>query len=144
MLRDLLVRMSRSQKAAIIIAIDAFLVIAAFVGGNAMLTGSFPTVAILQASAPFLLTMVPAAIAVILYFDLHRMKLNSYELKGVIQTALMASVSGAVGMMTSVFIGAGISPQFFVIFSMILLIASASARLVLREIVIRIYRQGKG
>lgn len=144
MLRNLLVRMSRSQKAAIIVGIEAILVIAAFFGSNAMLTGRFPSPEILRASVPFLLTMVPAAVAVILYFDLHRRKLNAYELKGVIQTALMASASGAAGMLTSVVLGTGISPQFFVIFSMMLLIVSASARLVLREIVLHIYRQGKG
>lgn len=143
MLRDLLVRMSRGQKALIIVALDIVLVVFAFIGGNAMLLGEMPTMAILRASIPYLCTMVPVAVGVMLYFDLHRMKLNSYELKGVIQTALMSAAAGLTGLMTSFVLDEGISPAFFAIFSMILLIAAATARLVLREIVIRIYRQGR-
>lgn len=143
MLRDLLLRMSRGQKAVIIVALDVFLVVFSFLGGNAMLLGQMPTAAVLSASVPYLVAMVPVAVAVTLYFDLHRMKLNSYELKGVIQTALMSAAAGLTGLMTSFFLNAAISPAFFAIFSMILLIAAATTRLVLREVVIRIYRQGR-
>ncbi|WP_417523412.1 polysaccharide biosynthesis protein [Marinovum sp.] len=81
--------------------------------------------------------------AVILYLGLHRKKLITYELKGVMQSALVAVVVGLAGLATSIAVGTYISVQLFVIASMILLIASASVRLLLRELVVRIYLRGK-
>ncbi|MCJ7871001.1 nucleoside-diphosphate sugar epimerase/dehydratase [Phaeobacter sp. J2-8] len=143
MLYSLLVRMSRGQKAVIIATIDFCLVVLSFVGANSLLVGQVPSFEVLRASLPYLAVMGPVALAVVLYFDLHRTKLISYELKGVLQTALVAAAVGVSGLLTSVMIGSRISPQLFVIASMILLISSASIRLILREVVIRIYRRGK-
>ncbi|MGY3438431.1 MULTISPECIES: polysaccharide biosynthesis protein [unclassified Marinovum] len=135
--------MSRGQKAIIIAGIDVLLVILSFVGANSLLIGQMPTADVLRASLPYLAVMIPVSLAVILYFDLHRTKLISYELKGVLQTGFMAALTGTSGLLTSSALGTNISAQLFVIAAMILLISSAGARLILREFVVRIYRGGK-
>lgn len=144
MLYSILVQLGRGQKAIILAAIDTFLVAFSFVGANSLLSGQMPTYGLLVASLPFLAVMIPVALGLTHYFDLHRTKLIAYELKGVLQTAFMAMMVGLAGIIASAIYGMQISVQLFVIASMILLITSAGARLFLREVVIRVYRRGNG
>lgn len=143
MLHGVLVRMSRGQKGVVIACIDLSLIVFSFLGANSLLTGQMPTAAVVRASMPYLSVMLPVGLAVILYLGLHRKKLITYELKGVMQSAFMAVTVGLAGLATSIAIGTYISAQLFVIASMILLIISASLRLLLRELVVRVYLQGK-
>ena len=143
MLYSLLVRMSRGQKGFVIASIDLALIVFSFVGANSLLIGRMPTLQVLRASLPYLSVMLPVGLAVILYLGLHRKKLITYELKGVLQSGFMAVTVGLSGVATSIAIGTYISVQLFVIASMILLIASAGLRLLLRELVVRAYLRGK-
>ncbi len=143
MLYNLLVRMSRSQKGIVLAGIDLTLIVLSFVGANSLLIGQLPTGEVLQASLPYLGVMLPVGLATILHLGLHQKKLITYELKGILQSGLVAVMVGLSGIATSIFLGTRISVQLFVIASMILLIGSAGVRLLLCELVVRIYRRGK-
>lgn len=143
MLYEICISMHRSQKSAILLSIDLFLIALAFIVAQCLVYMQLPSTALLASALPFLFVMIPLAWGISIYLGLHRIKLNAYELQGVIETAAMAAVIGASGVVVNLLLSNPTAPQLFVIFTMMYLILSVSSRLLMRTFVLWIYREGK-
>lgn len=142
MLYEICISLHRSQKAAILLAIDLFWVAAAFFLTQALLYTRLPDSPMLVSSLPYLAVMLPLAAAITMYLGLHRIKLIAYELQGVVESAGLAAVVGASGVVVNAFVPQPLTSQVFVIFTMMFLILTVSSRLILRDFVMWIYREG--
>ncbi|MWD27066.1 NAD-dependent epimerase/dehydratase family protein [Aquicoccus sp. SCR17] len=142
MLYEICVSLGRSQKSAILLAIDLFWVVVAFFLTQALLYTQVPDGSMLWRSLPYLAVMLPLAAGITIYLGLHRVKLIAYELQGVVESAGLATVVGASGVVVNAFVPDPLTSQVFVIFTMMFLIMSVSSRLILRDFVMWIYREG--
>jgi len=74
---------------------------------------------------------------------LHKIRLNAYEMQGVIDTAFVAMMIVATGLVGSLFVPGATTPAFvYVVTGMLFLILSVTARLLIRQILIQIYLRG--
>ncbi|MGJ8610641.1 MAG: polysaccharide biosynthesis protein [Octadecabacter sp.] len=87
--------------------------------------------------------MATAGMASSVAFGLPRIKLNSYEQIGMRRTAAYSAIVGFVGMLSlEVFYNDGPSAQFMMFVTMVLMILSVSARLLIRNILLSFYHRG--
>lgn len=143
MLYELVTSLSRPQKRSIFMAIDAALVpvallIAFFLNGSGVLAdNSGWSLTILIA------LMMICGTAASIYLGLPSIKLNAYETRGIVRTAAFSVILATTGIALNRFVGPEIPTEAFLIFSLIYLVGGASWRIALRQVLIRIYRQGK-
>ncbi len=76
------------------------------------------------------------------WLGLTRIKLNAYELQGILRTALFSVVLGITGGGLNILFGAPAAHGTFLVFTMALIIAGVATRITLRQVVIHIYRRG--
>lgn len=143
MLYEICTTLRRSHKSAIILAIDLVWIPLALFLTLSLIFSRLPDGAMLRDALPFLAVMLPLAFAMSHYLGLHRIKLNAYELQGVVETGGMAATTGASGVLVNVIAGGTMPPQVFVIFTMMFLILAVSSRLLLRSFVLWIYNTGR-
>ncbi|WP_238366346.1 polysaccharide biosynthesis protein [Mesobacterium pallidum] len=143
MLYEICTSLRRSQKSAIILAIDLLWIPVALFLTLSLIFSRLPDAAMLRDALPFLAVMLPLAFAMSHYLGLHRIKLNAYELQGVVETGGMAAITGASGVVVNMVVGMSMPPQVFVIFTMMFLILAVSSRLLLRTFVLWIYNTGR-
>ncbi|WP_425040058.1 polysaccharide biosynthesis protein [Primorskyibacter sp. S187A] len=136
--------MSRRQKSIVFLALDMLLIAISLLSINALLLGGASLRETFWPAVPYLSAMVPMAGFFTVLFGLHRVPLNYYERKAMLQTFIVAVMAGMAGLSVSVARGAGISVSFFVFVSMAFLLMSVTARLLLKEIVLAIYRNRRG
>lgn len=135
--------LNQGQKQAFFLTLDMILVILSHISSFVLILG--PSSIDLKGDAVInqLLLMVCVAGAVATYFGLHKVKLKSYEMQGMLNSgwvALAITISGIAGSALSG--GAAVPATVFVITGMTFLILSVTARLVLRMALLRIYRNG--
>ncbi len=139
---DFATRLTRGQKRLVFLTLDAIVTALSLVG-SVWLMGAAPINAFeLTKLAPLTLMLLVAGGFMSTFLGLPRIKLNSYELQGIVRTAFFASALGAIGFLLNLALATISAPGVFAVFTMVLLIATVALRLGLRSLLIRIYRQG--
>ncbi|MGP6088482.1 polysaccharide biosynthesis protein [Antarctobacter jejuensis] len=135
--------LSRTQKQALFILMDAAVVPLAMLAALTLATTATADRTTLDAVTPLLLALSSIAVLVGWWLGLTRITLNAYEMRGVIRTAAYAVLMGACGLGLSAALGIGLPLGTFVIFSLLLLVMSAAWRIILRNVTLHIYRHGE-
>ncbi len=135
------IALSRRQKFSILLFVDFFLVPLSF-GVSRLIwanTLSLPAVNLYALMAIMSCAGIIASVAL----GLPRIKLNSYEQIGMQRTAAYSAFVGLAGILSlEVFFMNGPSAQFMLFVTMVLMILSVSARLLLRNVLLSFYRRG--
>ncbi len=139
MLHDLLLSLSRRQKSRILLFLDVCTAVASFYFAWLLVRGGVPSTGEFVQSLRFPGALIPATILLTVGFGLHRMKLNAYELQGILDSSAIAVALGLVGAAVNMLPGPQLPEQVFVVQPMAYAILSVSSRLILRWYVIRLY-----
>ncbi|WP_353535660.1 nucleoside-diphosphate sugar epimerase/dehydratase [Cognatishimia sp. WU-CL00825] len=96
---------------------------------------------ILLQNSVYLVLILPFGAAIIRFFGLHRVKLNSYALQGVSETATVASVVGICGLICNMLPGFSrdLPVATLVVYALTFFAFCVGARIVLREMVMQAY-----
>lgn len=133
--------LSRGQKIAILLFVDFLLVPLSF-GLTTWIwadTRTLPEINLYALMTIMAFTGVMASFAL----GLPRIKLNSYEQNGMRRTAAYSTIVGFAGMISlEVFFNHGPAAQFMLFVTMVLMILSVSARLLMRNVLLAFYRRG--
>ena len=143
MFYQFLTSLSRSQKGVILLAFDGLAVATAHLLALALVDPGLPGSASTALGVPVFLVMLALALALSAHLGLHRMKLNAYELHGVMGTAGVGAATGMAGLAANTLAGGLLPASFFVIFTMTFVIVAVATRLLLRELTLWIYRKGQ-
>ncbi len=143
MLHNLLLSLSRRQKSRILLFLDVCNAVAAFYFAWLLVRGGLPSAGEFAQSLRFPGALIPATILLTVSFGLHRMKLNAYELQGILGSSAIAVALGLVGSAVNMLPGLQLPEQVFVVQSMAHAILSVSSRLLLRWYVIRLYARNR-
>ncbi len=142
-LYNIAISLSRQQKRLIILAIDILLIQVAYLLAKTLLQWPESLYIDPAAAAVELALMATAGTVAIILLGLHKVKLNAYQMQGVIESAFVAAVIAIIGMIASAFTGAHEMPvRLFIVAAMIFLILSVAGRLLMRHILLAIYRRG--
>ncbi|MGR3443096.1 MAG: polysaccharide biosynthesis protein [Thalassococcus profundi] len=87
--------------------------------------------------------MTVAGLGYSVYLGLPRIKLNAYEMRGIIRTAIFSAAVGITGAALNGLISPRLPVEVFVIFSLFYLVAGAAWRILLRQFLLQIYRRGQ-
>ena len=139
MLHKLLLSLSRRQKSRILLFLDICNAVTAFYFAWLLVRGGLPPMGELVQSLRFPGALIPASILLTVGFGLHRMKLNAYEMQGILDSTAIAVALGLVGAAVNMLPGLQLPEQVFIVQSMAHAILSVSSRLLLRWYVIRLY-----
>ncbi|MFZ5964161.1 polysaccharide biosynthesis protein [Thalassococcus sp. BH17M4-6] len=135
--------LTRAQKQYFFMAIDAAMVIVAMAAALLLNSRIDLDVATLVGLGPLLGLMMGSGLIFSVYLGLPRIKLNAYEMRGILRTALFASAVALTGAAFSGLIAPPVPFAVFVIFAMIYLVACATWRIVLRQFLLQVYRRGQ-
>lgn len=133
-------RLKRAQKRLIFLALDTLIV--PFSLGLALLLLSpapLADMSLVRLAGLVSVLMIAAAITSH-YLGLTRIKLNSYEMQGILRTAKFAVTLGIIAFGVNLVVGALSGSAVFVVFTMALLVLTVTMRMVLRQILIRAYQ----
>ncbi|MEL7253121.1 MAG: nucleoside-diphosphate sugar epimerase/dehydratase [Pseudomonadota bacterium] len=135
--------MTRQQKRSIILTVDVLLIFAAYLAARALviMDGSAwaDTMTILYDA----LALIASGMIATVILGLHKIKLNAYQMQGVVGSAFVAGVLLAVGLVMRVIPASVSTPaEVFVITAMMFLITSVSSRLLMRRALLYVYAKG--
>ncbi len=137
------VTLTRQQKRSIILSVDVVLIALSYLMARTLIVDAGPVSDVSMMLMTDLLALLSTGTIAIVLLGLHKIKLNAYQMQGVVESAFVGGVLLVVGLLTSYLVGAnGTSPQVFVITSMIFLIFSVSSRLIMRHVLLLIYSKG--
>ena len=143
MLYKLVVSLTRQQKRSVILFVDVLLVALAYYLAKALMDG--PSILLhmpLGSVVDLLILMSSGAIATVL-LGLHKIKLNAYQMQGVIESTFVSGVLLSAGLLASYLkLAPGGSPQLFIIVGMVFLILSVASRLLMRQFLLWVYAKG--
>ena len=134
--------LTRHQKEAIFLSLDLVVAIGALMLSLA-LNGQVrlvPSVVLDAAPVAGAMLLVGAGLSIIM--GLPKIKLNAYETRGIVLTALFAILVGASGAAIDLVAGRPVPVEVFVIFSFLYLVFCATWRILLRQWLLDIYRRG--
>jgi FlaA1/EpsC-like NDP-sugar epimerase len=137
------IALTRHQKRLILLGIDVLLILVAYLLATALVTwpaglSISSTAAVVELSA-----MGAAGAVTIVLLGLHKVKLNAYEMQGVVESAFVALVIACAGLGAAAVTNAHeTSLPLFIMAALIFLILSVAGRLVMRQILLAIYRRG--
>lgn len=141
MLLDFCINLTRVQKRAILLFVDACLIVLAYLAARAFILPAGPASAATHALTD-LAMLVPVGTGLTAYLGLHRIKLNAYGMQGVIESAFITVMMIAAGISVNAALWADAQPRLFVVFGMMFLIAAVASRLLMRDVLLAIYRSG--
>ncbi|WP_040650588.1 polysaccharide biosynthesis protein [Roseovarius sp. 217] len=135
--------LKQGQKQTFFLTLDMLIVAISYLAARVLLLGPSSLAAAGDAVLSELLVMMCTAAAVATYFGLHKVKLKSYEMQGMLNSGWVALAMTASGVAGSLLPGSAAAPAtVYVVSGMMFLILSVTARLVLRMVLLRIYRNG--
>ncbi len=141
MLYKIAISLTRSQKHFIILLADVILIGLAYILATALLSDRGISSLYEVRYDLAVLLLVGTFMTVVL--GLHRIKLNAYEMQGVVESAFVAALLTGTGVLLSVFAKPHANaPHVYVVFGMLFLILSVSNRLLMRAVLLWIYRRG--
>ena len=143
MFYKIVVALTRQQKRFIILAVDLLLIALSFALAKSIVMHPVSLLETPVTSALFVLAMMCSGAVATVSQGLHKVKLNAYQMQGVMESAIVAAVLMATGMTLS-YLGAvsGGSVQLFIVVGMTFLILSVATRLLMRRVLLRIYANG--
>ncbi|KNG93477.1 polysaccharide biosynthesis protein [Pseudaestuariivita atlantica] len=131
------------QKSLIFLALDVAVVPVALLLALLLHGTTALTPATLWAISPLVLSLMLIAAFLFRQLGLSKYKLNSYETRGVMTTAMVAILLGAFGAAINSVIGTPVAYSVFIIFSALAAIMGVAWRLALRRFLLSVYRRGK-
>jgi FlaA1/EpsC-like NDP-sugar epimerase len=141
LLYKIAISLTRSQKHFIILLADVILIGLAYILATALLSDRGISSLYEVRYDLAVLLLVGTFMTVVL--GLHRIKLNAYEMQGVVESAFVAALLTGTGVLLSVFAKPHANaPHVYVVFGMLFLILSVSNRLLMRAVLLWIYRRG--
>ncbi|MEL7280129.1 MAG: nucleoside-diphosphate sugar epimerase/dehydratase [Pseudomonadota bacterium] len=146
-LYKLAVTLTRQQKRYIILTIDVALILIAYLMARGLilangLTDGAPWSLTLPLLTDLVALLSAGTIAIVL-LGLHKIKLNAYQMQGVVESAFVAGVLLLVGLTSAWMTGPyGTTAKVFVVTAMMFLILSVSSRLIMRRVLLFIYDKG--
>ena len=143
MLYNIAISLTQSQKRFIILTADVLLIGFAYILATALLSNEGMSLTHLYNLRYDLavLLLVGAFMTVIL--GLHRIKLNAYEMQGVVESAFVAAILTGTGLLLSFYAkDQAAAPHVYVVFGMLFLILSVTNRLLMRAVLLWVYRRG--
>ncbi|SMX46809.1 polysaccharide biosynthesis protein [Maliponia aquimaris] len=135
--------LSRAQKQALFILMDAFVVPLAMLCALVLAAAAEANIATLSSVVPMLVVLTAVAVFLGWWLGLTRMTLNAYEMRGVTRTGTYAAALGLLALALNTVLGLGLTTGVFVIFTLLMLVMSATWRILLRHITLQVYRHGK-
>ncbi|MEO1137928.1 MAG: nucleoside-diphosphate sugar epimerase/dehydratase [Pseudomonadota bacterium] len=143
MLYKIVISMTRQQKRLILLAVDVFMIILSHLLATTLILGTTRMLANPEGFLIGLAAIVTVGTGLIMLLGLHKIKLNAYQMQGVVDSAFVASVVTGVGVVTSVLTSASTFPApLFVVTGMLFLILSVTSRLLMRQFLLWIYSKG--
>ncbi|MFN3208502.1 MAG: polysaccharide biosynthesis protein [Roseovarius sp.] len=143
MLYKLAISLSRHQKRRILLVTDGALIvlshmIAAFLVLDPHVIGTH-----IEAFLLSIAIATTVGVALIVLLGLHKIKLNAYQMQGVVESAFVAAImTGACALSSVALLGSVFPAPLYVVMGMLFLILSISSRLVMRQMLLSIYRRG--
>lgn len=135
--------LSRAQKQALFILMDAIVVPLALLCALVLAAAAEANIATLTSVVPMLVVLTAMAVFLGWWLGLTRMTLNAYEMRGVTRTGTYAAALGLLALGLNTVLGLDLSTGVFVVFTLLMLVMSAAWRILLRQITLQIYRHGK-
>ncbi|WP_305967974.1 MULTISPECIES: nucleoside-diphosphate sugar epimerase/dehydratase [unclassified Mameliella] len=135
--------LSRAQKQALFILMDAIVVPLALFAALILSASVTPDSTTVSDLLPLVLILNVTAVGLGWWLGLTRITLNAYEMRGVIHTATYAGLLAALGLVLNAAMDGGLALGTFVIFGLLLLVMSATWRIALRQFTLYVYRHGK-
>lgn len=135
--------MTRQQKRSIILSTDILLIFCAYIAARALImmdgtAWSDPMMVLYDT-----LALLSSGTIAIIALGLHKIKLNAYQMQGVVESAIVAGVLLAVGLALRAIPASGGTPaEVFVVTAMIFLILSVASRLLMRRALLYVYANG--
>lgn len=143
MLYKFVVSLTRQQKRCIILTIDVLLIAVAYLLARGLMDGPATGTGTPAAAAGDLLVLMFTGGVTTVLLGLHKIKLNAYQMQGVVESAFVAAVLLVAGMLVSrLQVAPAGAPQLFIVVAMAFLILSVASRLVMRAVLLRIYSRG--
>ena len=139
---DMVTSLTREQKRLIFLIVDACLVPVALVVSVLLNAAMKADWHLAMALFPLSVVLIGIAMASSHYLGLTRIKLNAFEVQGIARTAIYATIIGCTAAILNPFLGYPINTETILIFTMVLMITGVSTRLLLRQVLIQIYRKG--
>jgi len=136
-----LLALKPSHKRLIFLGLDMLWVISAFFIAL-KLVGRAPAGFGLGGSLIYLSVLVPVGVSLTVLMGLDRIKLNAYEMRAAKLSAIVASVTALCGVGVSMAWSGGLPEEVLAVFFMVLMLLLATSRVVMREVVLAIYRNG--
>lgn len=143
MFYQFVIGMNRAQKQSIFILIDALVIPLALLAALVLAANASATPATLKAVLPLATTLTLSGAVLGWWIGLTRSRLNDYELRGVIRTAAYAAGLAVLGTALDRATQNVLPGSVLVIFAMLILLLSASWRILLRQITLHVYRSRK-
>lgn len=140
---DLCISLNRVQKRRILLSLDVISGCLAFIAALALVQWTIPNGDQMRLAIPYLAGISGIVLGLTVHLGLHRVKLNAYQLPSLLNSASVAMAVGATGLGVSVFGAPPQAPGVFLVAAMMFLILSVSVRLVLRNLLLWIYKQKK-
>lgn len=136
--------MTRRQKRAVFVILDILMIPLALFAALLLNGSADERLSQLTNLLPLIGAMAVLGTGVSIYLSIPRIKLNAYETRGIIRTALHGAALGIIGAALNMLLTPAIPGEVFFIFSMFYLVASASWRIALRQFLLSyVYRQGQ-
>ncbi|WP_299935744.1 nucleoside-diphosphate sugar epimerase/dehydratase [uncultured Pelagimonas sp.] len=139
---ELVTSMSRQQKSLVFAFVDALVIPAALLFAYVLTDPSAFGSANASQILPILICLIALGAAAEWRLGLPQTKLNAYEMRGIIRTVPLAIFLGVACFALGVVFSAPVPPAVCFIFSLLVLVFTATWRIVLRQITLEIYRRG--
>ncbi|WP_417727407.1 polysaccharide biosynthesis protein [Roseovarius sp.] len=143
MLYKTVTSLKQGQKQVFFLTLDLLIVALSHVLSLFLVLGAGTFDADIRAVSSDLFVMMCVAAAVGTYFGLHKVKLKSYEMQGMLNSGWVALAITGAGITSAAFqVGPAAPTTVYIVSGMMFLILSVTSRLILRLVLLRIYRNG--
>ena len=135
--------LTRKQKQLFFMVFDAIMVSVAMAAAILLNSSIALRPSLMVELGALVAVMTVAGLGYSVYLGLPRIKLNAYEMRGIIRTAIFSAAIGITGAALNGLISPRLPVEVFVIFSLFYLVAGAAWRILLRQFLLQIYRRGQ-
>ncbi len=137
---DFCISLSRRQKRLVLLFLDCVSAVVALFLAVILVAGQLPDSGMMRSLIPYVAVVLPVTGCLTLHLGLDRVKLNAYQLPSLLNSSSIAAALGIAGLTTATMIGGTLPVGVFPVQSMVFLILTVSSRLVMRNVLMWIYR----
>lgn len=143
MLYKLAVSLSRQQKRLVLLGIDIALIAVAHILATTLFLGPDTFWMLFDSFVVGLIIVISVGTVLTVFLGLHQVKLNAYQMQGVVESAFVASLISGAGVIYALLATPPTFPAaLYVVTGMLFLILSVTSRLLMRQALLVIYRKG--